>query len=175
MASTQRSVVATILFVVLGGPGWLLVYLPWWMTRFRVAVAEPVWQMALAGALILVGLAPLFESTLRFIFVGRGTLVPAVPTERLVVTGLYRYVRNPMYLGVFTTLGGEVLLFRSRDLLTEFLICALAVHLFVLLYEEPTLARRHPAEYPLYKNSVPRWLPRLTPWSGPANPSSAQF
>lgn len=166
MASQRRNVVFSILFVVFGGPGILLVYLPLWMMRVRVPPSEPAWQMLLAVAFILIGLVPLFESIVRFIRIGRGTLVPTAPTEHLVVSGLYRYVRNPMYVGVHTVLVGEVLLCESRDLAIYTVVCWLGFHLFVCFYEEPTLTRRYAEQYRAYKRNVPRWLPRLTPWKG---------
>ncbi len=164
MASLRRSLVVSILFAVFGGPGFVLVYIPWWMTRFRIPPGEPAWQWLIAAAMILTGLTPLFASMIRFVFVGRGTLVPGIPTEHLVVSGLYRYVRNPMYLGVLLSLAGEAVLLWSRDIVLEALIAWLATHLFILVYEEPTLSRRYPGEYPSYKRNVPRWLPRLKPW-----------
>jgi protein-S-isoprenylcysteine O-methyltransferase Ste14 len=164
VASLRRSVIVSVLFLLFGGPGIGLVYLPWWITRFRIPAGEPVWQTILAAALIVAGLTPLLESIRRFIYVGRGTLVPAVPTEHLVVSGLYRYLRNPMYTGVLAAVAGEALLFRSRSMVVYAALLWLGFHLFVCLYEEPTLARRHPVEYPLYKRHVPRWLPRLAPW-----------
>jgi len=166
MASLRRSIVVTVLFALFGGPGFVLGYIPWWMTHFRVPPEEPAWQWVIAFALIVAGLLPLIGSMVRFVFEGRGTLVPGVPTEHLVVSGLYRYVRNPMYVGVLLSLAGETLLFRSRDIVVEALIAWTAAHLFILAYEEPTLTQRHPDEYPLYKRQVPRWLPRLTPWNG---------
>lgn len=164
MASIRQSAVVSFLFVVFGGPGFLLVYIPCWLTRFRIPPEEPVWQIVAACALIMLGLIPLSASILRFIFAGRGTLVPGVPTERLVVSGFYRHVRNPMYVGVLLSLAGEAMLFRSRPIAIEALLGGLATHLFILFYEEPTLARSHPAEYPVYKRNVPRWLPRWEPW-----------
>ena len=166
MATLRRNVIVSVLFTIFGGPGIVLVYLPFWITRFRIPAGEPWWQALLAGALIAAGLAPLLDSIRRFIYAGRGTLMPTVPTEHLVVSGMYRYVRNPMYTGVFFALAGEVILFESRSLAIYAAIVWLAVHLFVCLYEEPTLARRHPEEYPRYKRHVPRWLPRLKPWTG---------
>jgi protein-S-isoprenylcysteine O-methyltransferase Ste14 len=166
MASTRRSIVVSLLFIVFGGPGFLLLYIPYWITRFHLPADQPLWQMLAAGMLIFAGLVPLLESIQRFIYAGRGTLVPTVPTERLVVSGLYRYVRNPMYVGVLTALAGEAILFRSRGLVYEALAAALGVHLFVLFYEEPTLLRRHPEDYPRYRQHVPRWLPRIKPWNG---------
>ena len=102
----------------------------------------------LAAALILAGVAPLLASIVRFVVVGRGTLMPSVPTERLVVSGLYRSVRNPMYVGDILALAGEALLFRSPSLALYTAFVALGFHLFVRLYEEPTLLRRHPRDYP---------------------------
>jgi protein-S-isoprenylcysteine O-methyltransferase Ste14 len=166
MASHRRNAVFSILFVVFGGPGILLVYLPLWMTRFRVPPHEPAWQMLLAIALILLGLVPLFESIVRFILIGRGTLVPTAPTEHLVVSGLYRYVRNPMYVGVLTVLVAETVLLASRDMATYTAVVGLGFHLFVCFYEEPTLTRRYAEQYRVYKRNVPRWLPRLKSWNG---------
>jgi protein-S-isoprenylcysteine O-methyltransferase Ste14 len=112
--------------------------------------------------MIALGLPSLFESIARFVVIGRGTLVPAVPTQHLVVSGLYRYVRNPMYLGVVIAIAGESLLFPSRSMLI-YLVCVwLAMHLFVCLYEERNLARTYGMEYERFKQNVPRWIPRLS-------------
>ena len=153
-----------MLFTLFGGPGILLVLVPWWVTHFRVPASEPQWQEFACGVLILGGLIPLLESMWRFVVVGRGTLVPAVPTEHLVVSGLYAYVRNPMYLGVLTVVAAEAVLFRSRDLLIEFLAAWIAIELFVRFYEERRLARTFPEAYANYRNHVRRWLPRLKAW-----------
>ncbi len=142
MASLRRSIVVSVLFVVFGGPAITLVYVPFWITQFRLPGYEPAWQMLVAATLIAIGLAPAFESMRRFIVVGRGTLVPTVPTEQLVVSGMYRYVRNPMYVGILIALAGEALFFRSRDMVVFATILWLGFHLFVSLYEEPTLTRR---------------------------------
>lgn len=167
MASRRTSIAVSILFTVFGGPGFVLVYIPWWMTHFQVPKKVPGWQELIAGAMIAAGLIPLFASMLRFITEGRGTLVPAVPTEHLVVSGLYRYVRNPMYVGVLTTLAGETVLFARRQMMNYLIVVWIMIYLFVIFYEEPTLAHRHPDDYPRYKSNVPRWLPRLTPWNDP--------
>jgi protein-S-isoprenylcysteine O-methyltransferase Ste14 len=120
----------------------------------------------LAVALIAAGTIPLMESIWRFVQVGRGTLMPAVPTEHLVVSGLYRFVRNPMYVGVLTALAGETLLLEQRCMVIYWLVVAAIMHLFVVFYEEGTLARRYGEEFSEFKKMVPRWLPRLTPWKG---------
>jgi protein-S-isoprenylcysteine O-methyltransferase Ste14 len=168
MASVRRSVIVSVLFVAFGGPGFVLVYIPFWIARFRIPAGEPLWRVLVAAALIVAGTVPAFESMKRFVVVGRGTLVPAVPTEHLVVSGMYRYVRNPMYVGILFALAGEVLLFRSRDLAVFALLLWLGFHLFVSLYEEPTLTRRYGDEYLRFKRYVPRWLPRLAPSHGGA-------
>jgi len=164
--SAGRNILISVLFIFLGGPALTLVLVPYWITRFRIAPLEPQWQVVLASGLILFGLAPLFESALRFVRVGLGTLVPAAPPERLVITGLYRYLRNPMYAGVLVSIAGEAILFRSEDIFIYLAAAWLVSHLFVCLYEEPTLARRYGQHYAFYKRHVPRWLPRFRPWHG---------
>lgn len=166
MSSLRRNVLASVLFTLFGGPSIVLFFVPWAITRLRIPAGEPGAQRGAGALLIALGLVPLFESIARFVRVGRGSLVPTVPTERLVVSGLYRYVRNPMYVGVLTALTGEALLFSSRSLLVEWAVVWLFFHLFVLLYEEPRLASTYPAEYALYRAHVRRWLPRFTPWRG---------
>lgn len=165
MATPRRSIVASLLFTLFGGPALILVFIPWGLTRFRVPVHEPRIQILTAAAFILVGLIPLLESIVRFIVVGHGSLVPIAPPEHLVVSGLYRFVRNPMYVGVLTAIAGEALLFHSRDMVIHLAIVALAMHLFVCFYEEPKLGRTFPDEFPRYRSNVRRWLPRLTAWN----------
>jgi len=167
VASLRKSVAVSVLFTLFGGPGILLVLLPWWMTRFHVPEDEPWWQVMGCAALIVAGLIPLLESIWRFIVIGRGTLMPAVPTEHLVVSGLYRYVRNPMYVGVFMVIAGEAMLLRSRSVALELAYVLLGMELFVRFYEEPKLSRTFSGEYTTYRSNVRRWLPRLTPWQGP--------
>lgn len=164
VASLQKSVAVSVLFTLFGGPGILLGLVPWLVTHFRMPENEPLWQVTVLGTLVVCGLVPLLESIWRFIVVGRGSLVPTVPTERLVVSGLYAYVRNPMYLGVLMVLGAEALLFRSTGLLMELVMTSVAIELFVRFFEEPRLARTFPEEYAKYRKHVRRWLPRLKPW-----------
>lgn len=163
MATLRRSILVTALFTFFGGPGILLVVLPWWMTGLRVV---PGWNQTTGWVLIVVGLLPLFESIVRFVVVGRGTLLPTVPTEHLVVSGLYRFVRNPMYLGVGTALAGEVLLFWNRHMVIELAVAAALMDIFVRFYEEPKLMRTFGNEYRAYRQNVGRWVPRIRPWSG---------
>jgi protein-S-isoprenylcysteine O-methyltransferase Ste14 len=166
MASLRRSIIVSVMFTIFGGPGIALVWAPLLITRFRVPVGEPRWEMVLGAALIAIGLVPGLESVRRFVVVGRGTLMPTVPTEHLVVSGFYRHVRNPMYVGVLMALAGEILLFRSRGLVIFAALLWLGFHLFVSRYEEPTLTRRYGEEYSRFKQNVPRWVPRVKPWQG---------
>jgi len=175
MASFGRSIIVSILFTVFGGPAIAVIYAPLWITRFRIPAGEPWGQMLVAGVLIAVGLAPGLESVWRFVSVGRGTLMPTVPTEHLVVSGFYRHVRNPMYMGVLVALAGELILFRSRTLVIYAVLLGLGLHLFVCLYEERTLFRRYGEEYLRFKRNVPRWVPRLRPWQGAPRSDAGTF
>lgn len=112
-------------------------------------------SVGLAGALLAVG------CILTFALVGKGTPAPFDPPQRLVVNGPYRYVRNPMYLGAAFALGGAALVYRSVGLLIYAAVFHLAMHLFVLGYEEPALTRLFGTEYQTYRTKVHRWLPRI--------------
>jgi protein-S-isoprenylcysteine O-methyltransferase Ste14 len=158
-----KNLLVTVVFLVCGPPGWIAVYLPAWMTRWQVPQQALGWRV-LAAVLIAVGLVPLSESIVRFIRVGRGTLSPTHPTERLVVSGLYRYVRNPMYVGVLMLIAGQALLFRSSALWAYLGYVAVGFQLFVLVYEEPTLRRKYGEDYEEFCRNVRRWVPRLRPW-----------
>jgi protein-S-isoprenylcysteine O-methyltransferase Ste14 len=164
MPSLGRNIAISTLFTLFGGPGLVLVFVPYLLTRFRVPAHESTAQILAASVLMAAGAAPLFESIIRFVVVGRGTLLPTAPPAHLVVSGLYRFVRNPMYVGVVTAIVGEALLFRQRTMVLHLGVVWLAMDLFVRLYEEPRLARMFPQEYPEYKQNVRRWLPRLAPW-----------
>ncbi len=122
---------------------------------------------------LLAGLALLAKTIKLFKKIGKGTLLPIDPTQKLVVVGPYQHVRNPMYCGVFSILAGEAILFGSLYLLGWFLLFSLFVHFFILLYEEPGLVKRFGEEYIIYRENVPRWIPRLSPWTGRAEKDSA--
>jgi len=113
--------------------------------------------------LIAVGAALYLRCAWDFARVGLGTPAPIDPPRNLVAGGLYRHVRNPMYVGVLSILFGEVLFFQARRVLIFALFFALAVHLFILLYEEPTLRKKFGASYEEYCRAVPRWIPKLKP------------
>lgn len=163
--SQARNLILTLLFTILGGPGILGVYLPAAITRWHVPTSpEPL--RVLASTLIAIALVPLAESIARFVWAGRGTLVPFAPTEALVVSGFYRHVRNPMYLGVLAGIAGQAILFRSLTLTTYLILVALGFHIFVTRYEEPTLHKKYGPSYETFRQHVPRWIPRWAPWYG---------
>jgi protein-S-isoprenylcysteine O-methyltransferase Ste14 len=112
------------------------------------------------------GAAAVLDCFARFALEGRGTPAPVAPTENLVVSGLYRHVRNPMYVGVVAAIVGQALWFGSPVLLEYAVLVWLAFFAFVVLYEEPTLRRRFGPAYDNYRANVRRWWPRMTPWRG---------
>ncbi len=115
------------------------------------------WSVPLAAAALAVYLMCVSD----FIIAGRGTPAPYDPPRNLVSGRLYARVRNPMYLSVLTLIVAEAIFLESRSLLVYAAVVWLAFHLFVILYEEPTLAHRFGASYEAYRMSVPRWVPRL--------------
>ena len=142
-------------------PGIVAGYVPWrffGLSQLHPHVRSPLDLLGLV--LITVGALLLAACIVEFARRGRGTLSPVDPPKELVVQGLYRYVRNPMYLSVSAILLGEALLARSRPLLIYWLIFFGAANLFVILYEEPILRRQFGESYERYTRQVGRWLPR---------------
>ena len=161
----RKNLLVTLLFTLIGGPGTIGFYIPAWITRWHIPPDGRALRIPLGWLLIALGLIPLFESIIRFLRVGHGTLSPTHPTETLVVSGLYRYARNPMYVGILTLLFGQIILFLSTHLAVYTACVAMVINLFVLFHEEPTLRASYGSQYLDYCRNVPRWLPRLTPWS----------
>jgi protein-S-isoprenylcysteine O-methyltransferase Ste14 len=120
----------------------------------------------IGGMLVLLGLASLVESILRFALVGLGTPAPVAPPTRLVVSGQYRHVRNPMYVAVVAVVLGQALLLGTIELLWYAAVLWVGFEAFVLLYEEPALRARFGSSYDAYRRNVGRWWPRLRPWNG---------
>jgi len=148
----------TIVFVTLL-PGSVIVLIPYLLCGWHLAEAA---ALRWAGACLLLLALPIFVDFLvRFVREGRGTPAPVAETQRLVVSGPFRYVRNPGYVGVLGLIVGQSLLFASAAVLGHAAIMALAFHLFVVLYEEPHLRQKFGTEYEEYQRHVPRWLPRL--------------
>ena len=158
---------ATALFFVLA-PGVVAGLVPWWLTGWRVRHPRPSWAWAplrVAGvALLVAGVVVLVHAFVRFVAEGDGTPAPVAPTQRLVVGGLYRYVRNPMYLAVVATIVGQALALGQPALLGYAAVVGAAMAAFVHGYEEPTLRSQFGAQYQAYQRAVPAWWPRRHPW-----------
>jgi protein-S-isoprenylcysteine O-methyltransferase Ste14 len=159
---TFRSLLWTILL-----PGFIAGYVPWRFFGLGELHLNPFSPQRVAGLVTIgVGGALLASCIWEFARSGWGTLAPVDPPRALVVRGLYRYVRNPMYLSVTIIILSEALLAQSRSLVLYWAIWFLAANLFVIGYEEPTLRRRFGRSYDLYSQQVGRWFPRFRSGSG---------
>jgi protein-S-isoprenylcysteine O-methyltransferase Ste14 len=151
----------TIVFTIFV-PGTVAVLIPSW-----ILPAGARWHADATGIVALIlaaaGASIYFWCAFwAFANYGQGTPLPFDPPKRLVAHGLYRVIRNPMYVGVGTVVASEAIGLRSRNLLPYLLIWGAFVYLFVLFYEEPTLRKKVGADYQEYSRSVPRWLPKLS-------------
>jgi protein-S-isoprenylcysteine O-methyltransferase Ste14 len=162
LVSRVSAAVGSLTFLVLA-PGVVAGLIPWLITGWS---AHDWWlPLRVLGALMIAGgLLVLLHAFARFVIDGLGTPAPIAPTERLVIDGPYRYVRNPMYLAVTALIIGQALQLGSPALLLYTAAVAAAFGTFVRAYEEPTLARRYGDEYRAYCHSVPPWWPRRRPW-----------
>jgi len=159
----RRALLATAVFFCLA-PGTVAGLIPFWISRWQFEPSffgfEPVrWFGVL---LILFAVPVLLESCARFAVEGLGTPAPILPTQHLVVKGLYRYVRNPMYVAVVSIIIGQGLLLGNASVLVYAAVVWAPFFGFVLLYEEPKLRKTYGAEYDAYSARVPRWIPRIT-------------
>jgi protein-S-isoprenylcysteine O-methyltransferase Ste14 len=161
--SPARAWIGTIVFLFLA-PGVVAGLVPWLISRWRSHDwGSAAWVVPVAWIAIAFGVAFLLHAFALFAL-HRGTPAPVAPTETLVVTGVYRFVRNPMYLAVLTIILGQALLFGSWGLVVYAAIVLTAVVTFVKGYEEPTLTESYGEQYLEYRHNVPGWWPRLTPW-----------
>jgi len=164
-----QAAVGTVVFFVVA-PGTVAALVPWWISGWRLRAPTSAMVLAgivLGGLIILSGVAVLVRNFVRFVAEGGGTPAPPAPTDRLVVGGDYRYVRNPMYVAVVAVILGQALAFWSLGLLGYGLLVWLIMAAFVRGYEEPVLQERYGASYELYRKSVRAWIPRLHPWTQP--------
>jgi protein-S-isoprenylcysteine O-methyltransferase Ste14 len=164
-----RAVLGSMLFLIVA-PGTVAGLIPWWISRWKVQPVSPNFLLvqALGVLVLLTGILVLLEAFARFALQGIGTPAPVLPTQHLVVTGLYRYVRNPMYVALVAAILGQSMILGNPDLALYAAIVWLVSHLFVVVYEEPALKKRFGDEYAEFSAHVPRWIPRLRPWKGPA-------
>lgn len=152
---------SAIFFAV--APGVVAGLIPWWLTGWRFAKPMPVWgalrafgaMLALAAALVLV------TAFVRFVIEGVGTPAPVAPTRHLVVGGIYRYVRNPMYIAVVSAIVGQGLFLGQLGLLVYAAVVGAIMAAFARWYEEPALLEQFGDEYAEYRRAVPGWWPRL--------------
>ena len=152
----------TIIFMIIV-PGTVLVWAPYRLLSSSPASSQlgSAGLRYLGGVPILLGAAIILWCAWDFTFAGKGTPAPIDPPKRLVVRGLYRHVRNPMYVGVLSVITGEALLFQSLALIEYAAVVFVFTYLFVIFYEEPTLSRKFGESYNNYRKQVPRWIPRI--------------
>jgi protein-S-isoprenylcysteine O-methyltransferase Ste14 len=162
----EAAILGSAVFLVVA-PGIVAGLIPWWISGRRLQPPFPGSQaLRVAGGLLITfGAAVLLDSFRRFAVQGLGTPAPVFPTRHLVVTGLYRYVRNPMYVAVVSAIIGQALLFGNVRLLAYGGVVWLLFHAFVLFYEERALRASFGDEYDAFCAQVPRWIPRVTPWA----------
>lgn len=160
------NVLKTLLFLVVV-PGTVAGWVPYGLGGWRSGL--PTIELGVGRhtgwLLLLPGLAALLWSVWEFAVRGHGTPAPIDPPKTFVASGLYRFVRNPMYLGVLVTVLGQFLLYENWNVLIYASVLASVFHMFVRLYEEPTLQRLFGSEYAGYCREVPRWIPRVRPTS----------
>jgi len=159
--------VASAAFFV-AAPGVVAGLVPWLLTGWSLpptSATSLIVRGCIAAVAVLSGLVVLIGAFVRFVREGSGTPAPVAPTERLVIGGMFRFVRNPMYVAVVTILLGQCVLFGSTTLLIYTLLVWAAMATFVRWYEEPVLATRYGQQYEDYRENVKAWWPRLTPWS----------
>ena len=164
MRRPSAAVGSAVFFLL--APGVVVGLIPWLLTRWQAREPLPYWApvRVIGGILLVAGLIVIIQAFVRFVVEGFGTPAPVAPPERLVVGGVYRYVRNPMYVAALAAIVGQALLLGQLGLLlyaAAFWVIAAA---FVRWYEEPALTRRFGADYEAYRRAVPAWLPRLRPW-----------
>ena len=163
MRRTTAAAGSALFFAI--APGVVAGLVPWWLTGWRVRGPLAHWApVRVAGVIMLTaGAIVLAQAFVRFVAEGRGTPAPVAPTERLVTGGLYRNVRNPMYVAVVAAITGQALALGQPVLLGYAAAVWITVASFVRWYEEPALARQFGAQYEAYRRSVRAWWPRIRP------------
>jgi protein-S-isoprenylcysteine O-methyltransferase Ste14 len=161
----SRAAVGSFVFA-LGQPGVVGGLVPYWITSGWVGSGPPLALQVAGAALVAVGVGVLAHTVIQFAVEGLGTPFPAAPTQNLVIGGLYRYVRNPMYLAVIAIILGQAAILGSASLLVYAAVLWVIVASFVRFYEEPTLSNRYGEQYGAYRRAVRGWWPRATPWRG---------
>ena len=168
MLARVNAALGSLVFLLVA-PGVAAGVIPWLVTGWKaegdVPGALQVAGVVLAGA----GVGFLLHAFARFVVEGLGTPAPVAPPEHLVVGGVYRYVRNPMYLAVTAAILGQAAILGSGALVVYAAIFLVTTVAFVRLYEEPHLTAQFGAQYAAYRAAVPGWWPRLSPWRPPGS------
>lgn len=160
--SKLGAALGSLVFTV-GQPGLMGGVVPYWLTGWQSA--GPPYALQIVGVVLLgIGIGVLLHTVTRFVVEGLGTPFPAAPTQNLVVGGLYRYVRNPMYLAAIIL--GQAAMLGRTVLLTYAALFWGVVASFVRFYEEPKLADTYGEQYDAYRRAVRAWWPRASPWRG---------
>jgi protein-S-isoprenylcysteine O-methyltransferase Ste14 len=164
MHKSTAAVGSSVFFLL--APGVVAGLVPWWLTGWQVRGALSDWVLLRAAGLVLLaaGAIVLVHAFIQFVVQGIGTPAPVAPTAHLVVGGLYRHVRNPMYLAVLAAIVGQALFLGQPGLLLYAAVVAAAVISFVYGYEQPTLRAQFGDQYEAYRRAVPGWWPRLRGW-----------
>lgn len=162
----NEALIGSAAFLVLA-PGTVAGLIPWLITKWRFGEGASTGVSIVGAIFIALALALLIECFVRFATKGEGTPAPLAPTAKLVVSGAYARVRNPMYVAVLGLIFGQALLFASAGLIAHGIVIWLAFLAFVVNFEEPRLRREFPDDYPAYFDNVPRWRPRFNPWKQP--------
>lgn len=149
------------LFFLIFVPGLLIGYIPYLISRTDTGLISLGALSYFAFPLWFIATAAMLWCFWNFLVNGRGTPAPTDPPKELVAVGLYRYVRNPMYVAGLVGLLGWILWSPSLSLIIAFVLFFIATHLFVTLYEEPNLKKKFGKSYEDYFNQVPRWIPKL--------------
>ena len=158
----KRSAILGSVLFFLAAPFMVGFVIPWWIAGWHATGS--MWGVAPGAVLVAAGVVPLIDSFARFALSGLGTPAPVAPPRHLVVTGFYRFVRNPMYLAVLAIVLGNALLLGDGLIVVYAVAVALGFASFVHFYEEPALRGQFGDEYLEFCAHVPRWIPRLTPW-----------
>ena len=158
----KAAVGAALFFVI--APGGVVGLAPYLISGWRREHLLPGALRAAGAVLITIGVLSVVESFARFVLRGHGTPAPVAPPKHLVVSGQYRHVRNPMYVALFAIVVGQALWLGSSALTFYAVVLLVLFHLRVVTYEEPQLVKLFGVEFATYRQAVPRWLPRVSPW-----------
>jgi protein-S-isoprenylcysteine O-methyltransferase Ste14 len=167
VSGTARTVAvlgSAAFFVV--APCTLAGLIPWWITGWQLQPPFLGLELTrgIGAIMILAGVPVLVDAFARFALQGLGTPAPIAPPRNLVVTGLYRYVRNPIFVALIAIILGQAVLMGDWRLIVYGALLWFAFHVQVVAYEEPTLEQTFGIEYKAFRAAVPRWIPRMTAW-----------